>query len=491
MPEQKIEVEEILKLLSPRTKENEALIRKAYEFAQKSHEGQLRYSGEPYFTHIFAVAKNLAEMKMDATTIAAGLLHDVIEDAHVGEEDLEKEFSKDFAFLVKGVTKLGKLKYRGIERHVESLRKFFVAMAADIRVIIIKLVDRMHNVKTLEYVPKEKQKRLAIETIEIYARLADRLGMGRLRSQLEDYAFPYAYPDEYNKVKEIKKEKRNVSEKEVEKIHRVLQKELAAEGIIKIKTEFRLKHIYSLYKKLEKRKMDITKVYDLVALRVIVKTIEDCYRALGVVHRMWRPLPGRIKDYIALPKPNGYRSIHTTIFTGDGGIVEIQIRTEEMHQEAEYGVASHLFYKEKVKKGNKESRGIDWVNQLLEWQKNVSHSDEFLERLKTDFFRYRVFVFTPKGDVIDLPEESSPIDFAYAVHSDIGDHIAGARVNGKLVPLDTKLKNGDIVEIETKKGASPKSKWLDYAKTTMAKRHIKNYLDQNNPFKILLPRKFR
>ncbi len=484
-------VKEITNLLEDRSAKNIALIEKAYSFAEKAHSAQKRYSGEPYFTHIFAVAKNLAEMRMDGATIAAGFLHDTIEDTHISEEEIEKEFGKEIAFLIRGVSKLGKLKYHGIERHVESLRKFFVAMSADMRVLIIRLADRLHNIQTLQYVPKEKQHRIALETLEIHARLADRLGMGRLRRGLEDGAFPYAYPAEYEKAKTLFKEKRVVNEKDVEKIHRELQKELAKEGMIKIKTEHRVKQIYSLYKKLEKRDMDISKVYDIVALRVIVKSVEDCYKALGIVHRLWRPLPGRIKDYIALPKPNGYKSLHTTIFTGDGGIVEIQIRTEEMNQEAEYGIASHLFYKEKGKGNGKEAHGIDWVNQLLEWQKNVSHSGEFLERLKTDFFRYRVFVFTPKGDVIDLPEESSPIDFAYAIHSDVGDHIAGARVNGKLVPLDTKLKNGDIVEIETKKSGAPKSKWLDYAKTTIAKRHIKNYLDENNTFKKFLPRKFR
>ncbi|MDP3958162.1 MAG: RelA/SpoT family protein [bacterium] len=480
-------VEEVLRHISPLTKECRALLEKAYAFAKQAHAGQKRYSGEPYFNHIFAVATLLAEMKMDPVTIAAGFLHDALEDAHLSEEELEREFGKEIVFLVKGVTKLGKLKYRGLERHTESLRKFFIAMAQDFRVLIIKLCDRLHNAKTLEHVPKDKRARIALETIEIHARLADRLGMGKLRSQLEDAAFPHAFPEEYKKVKELLKEQRGASEKEVEKIHRILQKELAAEGIVRMRTESRLKHLYSLWKKLEARKMDITKVYDLVALRVIVESVEDCYRALGIIHRLWRPLPGRIKDYIALPKPNGYRSLHTTIFTGDGGIVEIQIRTEAMHQEAEYGIASHLFYKEEGEGDGRvrPNRNIAWVEQLLDWQKQVSHSGEFLEHLKMDFFKYRVFVFTPKGDVIDLPDESSPIDFAYAIHSDIGDHTSGAKVNGKLVPLDTKLKNGDIVEIETKKNAAPKSKWLEYAKTTVAKRHIRNFLEDHSPLRRL------
>lgn len=483
MQTNKVDINEILKLISPKNKETEALIKKAYDFSQKIHSEQKRYSGEPYFNHVFNVGKSLAEMRMDPKTVAAGLLHDTVEDGHISDEEIEKEFGKEISFLVKGVTKLGKLKYRGVERHVESLRKFFVAMAVDIRVLVIKLADRMHNISTLQHVPKEKQKRIALETLEIHARIADRLGMGRLRSELEDGSFQYAFPTEYEKVRELLKEKRGVGEKDVEKIHRILQKELAQEGITKVKTESRVKHLYSLYKKLQKKDMDISKVYDLVALRIIVESVEDCYRVLGIVHRLWRPLPGRIKDYIALPKPNGYRSIHTTIFTGDGGIVEIQIRTKQMHEEAEYGIASHLFYKEKSKDKDEQARSIEWINQLLEWQKNVSHSGEYLENLKMDFFKYRVFVFTPKGDVIDLPDESSPIDFAYTIHSSIGDHIFAAKVNGKMVPLDTKLKNGDIVEIDTKKTATPKSKWLDYAKTTVAKRHIKNYLEANNPIK--------
>jgi len=474
-------IEEILHLLSPRTQEAESLLKKAYEFGKRAHEGQTRYSGEPYFNHSVAVAKSLAEMKMDPATIAAGFLHDVLEDAHISEEEIEKEFGQEILFLVKGVTKLGKLKYRGMERHVESLRKFFIAMAQDIRVLIIKLCDRLHNVNTLSHVPKEKRRRIALETIEIHARLADRLNIGRLRNALENAAFPYAYPKEYEIARTLLKDRKDVNEKDVEKIHRDLQKELAKDGLINISTEHRIKPLYSLYKKLERKDKDPNKIYDLVALRVIVPSIEECYRVLGIIHRLWRPLPGRIKDYIALPKPNGYQSLHTTIFTGEGGIVEVQIRTREMHDEAEYGIAAHLFYKEK--EPGKTDKNLRWVEQLLEWQKHVHHSGEFMQNLFSDFFKYRVFVFTPKGDVIDLPEESGPIDLAYAIHSDIGDHIAGAKVNGKLVPLDTKLKNGDIVEIETKKTALPKAKWLGYAKTTVAKRHIRTYLEENNPIK--------
>lgn len=484
-----LDIEEIFKRVPLLMADDKTLIQKAHDFSKKAHAEQKRYSGEPYFNHLFAVARSLAEMKMDPVTIAAGFLHDALEDAHVSDEDLEREFNKEIVFLVKGVTKLGKLKYRGLERHTESLRKFFIAMAQDFRVLVIKLADRLHNAETLQHVPKEKRGRIALETIEIHARLADRLGMGRLRSQLEDYAFPYAFPKEYEKTRDIMKEQRGIGEKEAEKIHRILQKELAAEGLTKVQTDSRVKHLYSLWKKLGTKGMDISKVYDLVALRVIVENVEDCYKALGIIHRLWRPLPGRIKDYIALPKPNGYRSLHTTIFTGDGGIVEIQIRTRAMHEEAEYGIASHLFYKESGNMRRERRENLLWVEQLLDWQKNVAHSGEFLDNLKMDFFKFRVFAFTPRGDVIDLPDESSPIDFAYAIHSDIGNHISGAKVNGKLVPLDTKLKNGDIVEIETKKNAVPKSKWLDYAKTTVAKRHIRSYIEENNPITRFLRRK--
>ncbi len=481
-------VEEITELLSSPNEKDATLITKAYDFAEKAHEGQKRMSGDPYFVHAFATGKNLATFGMDAHTISAGLLHDTIEDAEISPETIEKEFGKEILFLVEGVTKLGKLKYRGLERHAESLRKLFVATAEDIRVLIIKLADRLHNIQTLDGHPRpEKRERIAIETLEIYSPLANRLGMWKLKSELENGAFPYAHPDEYKKVKDLLKQRNKVDKKYLEKVYRSLQKELAKQGIQGhiIQTGHRVKSFYSLYKKLLKHDMDIDQIYDIIALRVVVGRLEDCYRVLGVIHNIWTPLPGRIKDYIATPKPNGYKSLHTTIFTGDGGIVEVQIRTEEMHKEAEYGIASHISYKEgffdKLQgKGRKvvPSKKLNWIKQLNEWQKNVSESGEYLENLKMDFFEDRVFAFTPEGDVIDLPEDSSPIDFAYAIHSDIGDHVSGAEVNGKYISLNTKLKNGDIVEIQTKKGSRPSSKWLDYAKTTLAKRHVKSALQK-------------
>ena len=483
-------LEEILSAMKSPTKEARALVEKAYHFAEKAHEGQKRYSGEPYFNHVAHVGFNLANIRIDATTIAAGLLHDTIEDANVSGKTLEKEFGRDVTYLVEGVSKLGKLKYRGVERHVESLRKFFIAMSADIRVPIIKLADRLHNIQTLEHVPEAKRQRIALETLEIHARLADRLGMGKWKSIFEDAAFPYAYPEDYKKMLVILKKKRIADEKYAEKIHRSLQRELVANDIKNAHVDYRVKNLFSLWRKLARKDMDIDKIFDILAVRVIVKDVDECYQALGIIHKHWKPVPGRIKDYIAVPKPNGYRSLHTTIFRGDDGIVEIQIRTEEMHGEAQYGIAAHLAYKEGKPKADFEGNA-KWVRDLVQWQKDVSKSDDFLENLNMDFFKERVFVFTPKGDVIDLPEESSPIDFAYAVHSDIGTHIYSTKVNGKMAPINTKLQNGDIVEIDTKESAAPKPKWLEYTKTTLAKRHIRTYLEKNSTMEKIAERFFR
>lgn len=482
-------VDDICGLMKSCTKADRDLIQKAYTFAEKNHEGQVRRSGTPYFYHVAHTGYNLASIQMDATIIAAGILHDTIEDASVSAETIEKEFGKTIRVLVEGVTKLGTLKYRGVERHVESLRKFFVAMADDVRVLIIKLADRMHNIHTLEYLPKEKQQRIALETLEIHARLADRFGMGKWKSIFEDAAFPYAYPEEHAKVLAIIKKKRTADEKYAEKMYRSIQKELVANGLKTAHVDYRVKNLYSLWRKLARKDMDPDKVFDILAVRVIVKSVEDCYRALGIIHKHWRPVPGRIKDYVAVPKPNGYRSLHTTIFRGDGGIIEIQIRTEEMHSEAQYGIASHLGYKEKHTKKEDIERATAWLKDLARWQNEVSGAEDFLENLTMDFFNHRVFVFTPKGDVIDLPDGSTPIDFAYTIHSNIGDHIAGAKVNNKLVTLDTKLKNGDIVEIDTKESAAPKRKWLDYTKTTLAKRHVRAYLERTSPIEAVA-RKF-
>ena len=461
------EIKEILSLLHNLKDTDIALIQKAYDFAKKAHEGHLRASGEPYFNHVFSTAKSIAELDMEAVTISAGLLHDVLEDTIVKPEDIEREFGKEIQFLVEGVTKLGKLKYHGATRHSESLRKLFVAMSHDIRVLIIKLCDRLHNMKTLDFIPKEKQLRIAKETLEIYAPIAYRLGIKKIQRELEDLAFSYVYPEDFKKIQKLLKTKRAEQEIHLDKFQKSLKKELAKNGITDFRMDNRVKGLYSLHKKVLKYDTEVEKIYDISALRIMVRDVSDCYKILGIIHGAWRPLPGRIKDYIATPKLNGYRSIHTTVFTGDGGIIEVQIRTEEMHREAEYGIASHISYKEKSVP--------DWVKKLVEYQKSAGEG--FANDIKTDFFEERIFIFTPKGDVIDLPKNASVIDFAYSIHSDIGDHMSGAKVNGKFVAINTVLQNGDRVEVETKKSAKPSFKWLGFCKTSMAKRHINHYLE--------------
>ncbi len=458
------------------------LISRAFYFSQSAHEGQKRASGEPYFNHVVATAKNLARYEMDATTIAAGLMHDVVEDTQVKETELEKNFGKEIATLVEGVTKLGKLKYHGEERHVESLRKFFMASAKDVRIVMIKLADRLHNLETLEFVKPEKRERIALESIEVYAPLANRLGIGKLRGEIEDAAFPFAYPKEYEQVTQILKEKAHINQSYLEKIDRQLEKELTSNRVRVEKIDFRIKHKFSLWKKLKKYDFDLDRIYDLVALRVIVSNVADCYRVLGVIHQMWRPLPGRIKDYIALPKLNGYQSIHTTIFTGEGSIAEIQIRTKEMHAQAEYGVASHVVYKQQMEKSKSPNDPkFKWMNQFKALgNAETQDPSQYLQSLKLDTFSDRIFVFTPKGDVIDLPEGSSAIDFAYSIHSDVGDHLSQVKINGKIEKIYATLKSGDIVNVISSKNAAPSSKWLDFTKSTMAKKHINSYLKEHS-----------
>ncbi len=471
------------------TQKDKTLIERAYDFAKHAHNGQLRASGEPYFNHVVATARNLARFGMDATTIAAGLLHDTIEDGKATTEAIHENFGKDILFLVEGVTKLGKIKYRGNERRVESLRKFFVAVAEDFRVLMIKLADRLHNLQTLQHIKPEKQKRIALESLELYAPLAHRLGIGKLKGELEDAAFPYVYPKESEKIAKILSERQNISEGYIKETEKKLCEVLKKEKIPVIKMSSRIKHKYSLWKKLERYKGDIDKIYDIMALRVIVPTVSDCYHALGAVHAIWRPLPDRIKDYIALPKLNGYQSLHTTIFNGNGGIVEIQIRTPEMHGIAEYGVASHFAYKHAEEHhGVQPKDRFSWLRDLKDIDMKSKDPAKYLEQLKMDFFKDRIFIFTPKGDVIDLPEESSPVDFAYAVHSEIGDRMTGAKINGKLCPLSQKLKSGDIVEILTKKEARPNPKWLGYAKTNLAKKHIRTSAGEEGFFSSILNR---
>lgn len=501
----------LIAMLDSPSSDEEALVRKAFAFAHKAHEKHLRLSGEPYFTHLYETAHSLAELGMGPRTVSAGLLHDVIEDTDVTREQLTDAFGPEILFLVDGVTKLGTLKYRGAQRHVESLRRLFVATSQDIRVLMIKLMDRLHNMRTLEHVRPDKQERIAQETLEIYAPLADRLGMGRLKRELEDLAFPFVYPEDYVKMTEIMRSNKAAREPMLERVVTNLKKGLAEHNIKSFRTAYRVKGLYSLFRKLERKEQDIDKIHDILAIRVIVSSVADCYRVLGVVHSLWHPLPGKIKDYIAFPKPNGYRSMHTTVLTKEAGPIEIQIRTEEMEREAQFGIASHLSYKESRNHAGDRGelkRNRLWFSQLIPsllrtkipsisesstvpgWVEDLAKAHDvgvpnsgittegtvFMDQLKSDFFSHRVFVFTPKGDVVDLPLDSSPIDFAYAIHSDIGDHISGAKVNGKLAALDTRLKNGDIVLIETKQSAKPSQKWLEYTRTTLARRHIQQTL---------------
>lgn len=497
----KTDINEIIGILESPTKEEVDLIKRAYEFAKESHKDQVRNSGEPYFNHLFATALNIAELGMSATTIAAGFLHDSIEDVGVSPETIEKEFGSEVRFIVEGVTKLGALRYHGSDKHNESLRKLFVAMSEDIRVLIVKLCDRLHNMETLEFVKKEKQERIAKETLEIYAPIAYRLGIRKLSKKLEDLSFPYVLPEDYKEIKSIVKERYDNQLETLDKFRKSVIKELSKSDVRNFRTDFRVKGLYSLYKKYIKKNRDIEKIYDIAAMRVIVQTSEDCYKTLGIIHSIYQPLPDRIKDYIAFPKQNGYQGLHTTVFTGDGSIVEIQIKTEEMNKEAEYGITSHISYKSEFKK-KKLNPGLEWIKNILPrsislikktgtdqkskdapaWIRDLAayHSEnkdreDALSDIKNDFFSERIFVFTPKGDVVDLPLHSSPVDFAYSIHSDIGDHLGGVKVNGKMTSIDTELKNGDIVEIIVSKNAKPSRKWLAHAKTTFAKKHIKNF----------------
>lgn len=514
---------EIIRAMQEPSEADCALIEKAYKFSEDAHKEHKRYSGEPYFLHPAAVGKHLAELGMDAETIAAGLLHDTVEDTGVSEESIEAEFGPGVRFLVEGVTKLGKHKYQGAERHAESLRRLLVATSSDVRVLIIKLCDRYHNMTTLEHVPAHKRKRIALETLEIYAPLADRLGMGWLKRELEDLAFPAIDPDAHQHAIEVRKLKTKETEEGLARVQKELRMALAKRGLTEFRTEVRMKGLWSLHQKLKRKKDDITLIHDIAALRVIVHTVDDCYVALGVIHALWKPLPGEFKDYVSFPKPNGYQSIHTTVLTADAGIVEMQIRTEEMHKEAQHGIASHMSYKQlklRAQKldesGQKQAyerlsfswmRGLvptllnlrkrdqasteapeskrqkpaksspRWLEELASAHAPESGSEEFVQGLREDFFSHRVFVFTPRGDVVDLPHSSTPIDFAYAIHSELGNHMNGAKVNGKLVSFDTTLHNGDVVEVLEKPSAKPTLKWLDYARTSLARRHIKLSLD--------------
>ncbi len=472
-------IDRLLKTISAKNKGADLeLVKLCYDFANNAHKGQRRKSGEPYIIHPLAAATLLAEMEMHESIILAALLHDVPEDTNVTLEDIEKNFGKDIETIVSGITKLGKLKYRGVERYIENLRKMFVAVANDVRVMIVKFADRLHNLQTLDSLPPKKQYRIALESLEIYAPIANRLGMGDMKGRLEDESFKYVYPKEYKWVKNLISEQFDEKEKYLRQIQRQIKKELEKESIPTLDIHGRTKRLYSLYKKLMKYDRNIDKIYDLVALRIIVPSVADCYAVLGIIHKVWRPLKGRIKDYIAQPKPNGYQSLHTTVFCTNGEIVEFQIRTQEMHDDAEYGIASHWHYDEQ---GSRiPSKRLQWIKELAEVQKDIMQRLQDLEHLKIDVFQNRIFVFTPKGDVIDLPENATPIDFAYAIHTDVGNTCVGARVNDTMTPLSQPLKSGDLVDITTdKKRKGPSPDWIKFAKTNHARSCIKQHSKQN------------
>lgn len=472
----------------PTDNEGAHLIRTAFEFAQRAHDGQKRESGEPYFTHAYNTAHALVGWKLDAQTIAAGLLHDTIEDCNVSPETIRKEFGDDVKFLVESITKLSKLKYRGNERSLESLRKMILATSKDLRVIFIKLADRLHNMRTLEHVPVSKQRRIALETTEVYAPLASRLGMQHLSGELEDLAFPYLHPQQYEWMQKNLKESFEERMQYLVSIQPLVAQQMEIAHVHPIAIDYRAKRVSSLYKKLVRYDMNLEHIYDLIAMRIMVPTIDECYLALGALHQLWRPLPGRIKDYIALPKPNGYQSLHTTVLCVDEKPIEFQIRTLEMHEQAENGAAAHWFYE--AQKGTKNyvrsqaqsanKQDISIVRQLKEWQNQFPGSQEFIDALKVDIFSDRIFVLTPKGEPIDLPAGATPVDFAYTIHSEIGNSCVGAKVNNKIVPLNYQLQSGDLVEILTQKNKKPSESWLEFAKTHYALKKIKNTINHKN-----------
>src|SRR3984893_18090993 len=455
------------------------VIRKAWDFCVQHHSGQLRASGEPYVLHPLEVAQVLAEMKLDSTAIAAGLLHDAVEDTPVTTEDITEQFGEQVAHIVEGVTKIDKIQFANREdRQAENVRKMLLAMVSDVRVVLIKMADRLHNMRTLQHLSPDRQESIARETLDIYAPLAHRLGMGKLRGELEDLAFRYTDPYAYEQVSNEVDALRGAGEKFLEKIVTQLEAKLK-EYKIQGRVESRIKRLYSIQQKLADQKIPVDQVYDLLAIRVICNSVQDCYALLGLLHSIWRPVPGRIKDFIAMPRPNLYQSLHTTLIAEGGHQFEVQIRTEDMHRVAEEGIAAHWKYKASDNVSAKDEQRLAWVRQLVEWQREMPDPNEFMSTLKIDLYPEEVYTFTPKGKVVVLPKDASPIDFAYAIHTEVGNTTVGAKVNGRIVPLRTRLRNGDIVEISTQAGHAPSRDWLSFTKSSRARNKIKHWLNEH------------
>src|SRR5450432_1299896 len=456
------------------------VIRKAWEFCVQHHSGQLRASGEPYVLHPLEVAQVLAEMKLDSTAIAAGLLHDAVEDTPVTTEDITEQFGDKVAHIVEGVTKIDKIQFANREdRQAENVRKMLLAMVSDVRVVIIKLADRLHNMRTLQHLSPDRQESIARETLDIYAPLAHRLGMGKVRGELEDLAFRYVDPYTYEQVQSAVESRRQEGEQFLHEVEAVLMDKLR-ENDIKARVEWRIKRIYSISQKLEKDRTSVDQVYDLLAIRVITASVQDCYAVFGLIHSIWRPVPGRIKDFIAMPRPNLYQSLHTTVMGEAGHQFEVQIRTEDMHRIAEEGIAAHWKYKAGGSPVSaRDEQRLAWVRQLVEWQQEMSDPNEFLSTLKIDLYPEEVYTFTPKGKVVVLPKDATPIDFAYTIHTEVGNTTVGAKVNGRMVPLRSRLRNGDIVEVVTQNGHTPSRDWLSFVKSSRARNKIKHWLNEH------------
>jgi GTP diphosphokinase / guanosine-3',5'-bis(diphosphate) 3'-diphosphatase len=457
---------------------DEDVLARAYRFSEEAHRGQFRDSGEPYVTHCVEVAKILAELQLDTTTVASGLIHDVVEDTKINISHVEKEFGSEVAAIVDGLTKIAKLPNSGSnqERQVESYRKLLLSIAKDARVIIVKLADRLHNMRTLEFLPVEKQRRIAQETRDLYAPLAHRFGMAKMRWELEDLAFKHLESDEYKALAKKVAQKRGEREALIAALREPLERELAKAGIKNVEVTGRPKHLWSIYKKMKQREKPYEEIYDLLAIRVLVNSVPDCYHALGIIHEGWTPVQERIKDYVAQPKSNGYQSLHTTVFGPGRQLYEIQIRTKEMHRTADFGIAAHWLYKEDAKSGDELDRHLTWFRQILELQLDAKTPDEFLEFLKLDLYADEIFVFTPNGDVIQLPKGATAIDFAFAVHSEVGLRCAGAKINGRIAPLSRELRNSEQVEIITSPNAKPSRDWLAHVRTGRARHKIRQWL---------------